>query len=537
MKPGVYQFLVGCFAALGSFLFGYDLGVIAEVVASTSFKNRFLKENANSRSGTVVALFTGGCFIGALCAGFTDPLGRRGTIFLACCVFVVGGAIQTSGVVIGMLYAGRLIAGIGVGLLTVSEVLPCSFFFSLHLQLAGFMSDVFIQMIIPIYQAEISHRRIRGRITSLQQLFNALGQIFATWIGYGCWRTWDATADSREWRVPLAIQIIPSLFLGALIYIFPESPRWLCDHDRWEEGLRNLAHLHAHDDTSDPYVIAEYNLIKAQIAQEHDQKKKTYLDLFGDWPNLRRTILVMMIQAACQMTGVSAIQYFSPQIFAQIGIPTGTTLMLSAVNAIIAFLGTSVCIMIIESIGRRPMEIYGGLVMAVTFAVNCALIKVFPATSTNNGAHWGFIVMTWVFNFVFFVTSGPLSWAIPAELFGTALRTKGVSWGAMSSFAFNTMIGQVTPIAITSIGWRYYLIFVICNVTNSLFFWAFLPETKGLNLEDMDDLFCNSATVVPGSSWQPASHIDDDAAKIADMEAVASRKPNVAHEEIPGSVA
>ena len=119
MKPGVYQFLIGCFAAIGSFLFGYDLGVIAEVVASSSFKTLFLQSNANSRSGTVVALFTGGCFVGAFLAGFTDRLGRRGTIFMACCIFVVGGAIQTAGVAIAMLYVGRLVAGTGVGFLTV----------------------------------------------------------------------------------------------------------------------------------------------------------------------------------------------------------------------------------------------------------------------------------------------------------------------------------------------------------------------------------------------------------------------------------
>lgn len=195
MKSGVYQFLVGCFAALGSFLFGYDLAVIAEVVASDSFKTLFLQENADTRSGTVVALFTGGCFIGAFGAGFCDRLGRRGTILMACCIFVVGGIIQTAGVAIGMLYAGRLIAGTGVGFLT---------------------------MIIPIFQAEISHRRIRGKITSLQQLFNALGQIFASWIGYGCYITWTGTGDSREWRIPLAIQIIPSLFLGSMIFLFPE---------------------------------------------------------------------------------------------------------------------------------------------------------------------------------------------------------------------------------------------------------------------------------------------------------------------------
>lgn len=294
-----------------------------------------------------------------------------------------------------------------------------------------------------------------------------------------------------------------------------QSPRWLCDHDRSDQALKNLAHLHSHDDTRDPYVIAEFNLIQTQIVEEHSQKPKTYLDLFRGWPNMRRTILVMAIQASCQMTGVSAIQYFSPQIYAQIGIPTDETLLFQAVNAIIAFLGTSVCILVIDSVGRRPLEIYGAGIMCVTFVVNAALIKVFPATSPNVGAHWSFVVMTWLFNFVFFITSGPLSWAIPAEMFGTALRIKGVSWGAMTSFAFNTMIGQVTPVAIAAIGWKFYIIFVICNICNGIFFWAFLPETKGLNLEDMDELFRDSPTFVPGTNWQPSSHVEEEARNLA----------------------
>ncbi|KAK5132214.1 hypothetical protein LTR08_009274 [Meristemomyces frigidus] len=487
MKSGVYQFLVGCFAAIGSFLFGYDLGVIAEVVASDSFKQLFLQHNADTRSGTVVALFTAGCFVGAFLASYSDPLGRRGTILMACCIFVVGGIIQTAGVVIAMLYVGRLIAGVGVGFLT---------------------------MIIPIYQAELAHRKIRGKITSLQQLFNAFGQIFATWIGYGCYMTWAGTGDSREWRIPLGCQIIPALFLGALIFLFPESPRWLCDHDRAEEGLKTLAKLHAHGDVNDAYVIAEYELIQAQIAQEHSQKKCGYLDLFRGWPNLRRTILVMAIQASCQMTGVSAIQYFSPQIYAQIGISTSESLLFQAVTAIFAFCGTAVCILTIDSIGRRPLEIYGCVFLSITFIINATIIKVFPATAPSTGAHWAFVVLTWLFVFVFFWTSGPLSWSIPAELFGTAMRLKGVSWGAMTSFAFNTMIGQVTPIAISAIGWQYYIVFIICNLANAIFFWAFLPETKGLNLEDMDELFRDHPTFVPGSDWKPSSHIDEVAREI-----------------------
>jgi len=261
--------------------------------------------------------------------------------------------------------------------------------------------------------------------------------------------------------------------------------------------------------------VAEFHLIQSQIAAEHAEKKKGYWDLFRDWPNVRRMIITMMIQASCQMTGISAIEYFSPQIYAQIGIPTAESLLFLGVNAILSLLGTITTILVIDKIGRRPLEIYGAFIMSATFLINAIIIKLFPADSPNSGAHWAFVIFGWVFNYVFWTTSGPLSWAIPAELFGTALRMKGVSVGAMTSFAFNTMIGQVTPVAIASIGWKYYILFIVCNFTSGLFFWAFLPETKGLNLEDLDELFYQSPVFVPGSKWVPSSHIDEDAKKIA----------------------
>jgi hypothetical protein len=106
--------------------------------------------------------------------------------------------------------------------------------------------------------------------------------------------------------------------------------------------------------------------------------------------------------------------------------------------------------------------------------------------------------------------SGTMSWIIPAEIFNTATRVKGMSLATMVSFAFNTMIGQVTPVALAKIGWRYYILFVVCDVTNALFFYLFLPETKGVTLEAMNDLFLNSPIVVPGSHWQPPLEVNVD---------------------------
>lgn len=267
------------------------------------------------------------------------------------------------------MYSGRFVAGLGIGTLV---------------------------MIIPVFQAELSHHKIRGTVTSLQQLFSSLGQVTAGWTAYGSYTTWTGTGDSREWRVPLAIQIIPALFLASLIFVFPESPRWLVDHDQHEKALENLARLHAHGDKTDSYVVAEYKMIQDQVQEEHIQKRNAYKQLFTSTPNMRRVIIVTMIQAGCQMTGVSAIQYFSPQIFEQIGISTGRTLLFTAVNGIIGLAGTSLEMCLIDRIGRRPLEIWGSVVMSITFIVGAVLIAKYPASVANTGAHWGFIITTWV---------------------------------------------------------------------------------------------------------------------------------------------
>lgn len=152
----------------------------------------------------------------------------------------------------------------------------------------------------------------------------------------------------------------------------------------------------------------------------------------------------------------------------------------------------------IDYFGRRKPLILGNLGNMVTYIVATALLSRFPPTSDSVGAHWGFIIMTWMYNFSFSATVGPLSWIIPAEIFDYSTRSAGVSIATMMSFAFNTLIGQVTPIALEAIGWRYYILFAVCNATNALFFWAVLPETKKVPLEEMDALFNEAPLFVPG---------------------------------------
>ncbi|KAK9454983.1 general substrate transporter [Dipodascopsis uninucleata] len=467
--PKVYQFLVCCFASVGSFTYGYDLGIIAQVIASESFISYFNNPNSD-QTGLVVSLFTAGAFAGAFVAGFlSDKLGRRGTIMAATIVFIFGSSLQCGAQNISYLFAGRFIGGMGVGNLT---------------------------MIIPLYQAELSHPSIRGRVTALQQFFLGIGALCASWIGYGCYLGFS---NNRQWRIPLGIQIVPAAILGSLIFMFPESPRWLIETDKGEQGLVTLAKLYAGGDLDDALVRVEFETIQASIVEERENRA-SWRELFTVRSNFRRLFLSVAIQASIQMTGVSAIQYYSTTIFAQIGLSTGRTLLFQAINSIIALIGQAICILVIDLTGRRWPLIWANLGNCATFIAACILLAVYPPSRPNNprGAQVGFIASTWIYNFSFSAFCGPLSWIIPAEVFNTATRSWGVAISTMTCFAFNTMIGQVTDKAMKSVGYKYYFLFIICNFTNALFFWAFLPETKEVPLESMNNLFENAPWFIPG---------------------------------------
>ncbi|GAQ02704.1 hypothetical protein ALT_0025 [Aspergillus lentulus] len=221
----------------------------------------------------VVSVFTGGAFFGAVVAGIAaNRLGRHWTIILGSLIFCLGGALHTSAKNLRCLYSGQLIAGLGVGVLV---------------------------MTVPLYQAEIAHPAIRGRLTGLQPLFTGLGATTA------------------------------------------ESPRWLMDHDRQQEALQTLARLHSNNDLNNTWVLAEYEQIRRTIQHEKENGASSPYELFKDPASFRRLVLVTAIQASVQMTGVSAIRYFSPSIYKQVGVGTAQALLYQGISYIWCIAGHS----------------------------------------------------------------------------------------------------------------------------------------------------------------------------------------------------
>ncbi|KAJ3854353.1 general substrate transporter [Lentinula lateritia] len=463
LSPKVYTWLCGLFASLGSIIFGYDLGVIAGDTMGSRFNNPNLE-------GLITSILHAHSFAGMFpVAHFADTLGRRKTIQIGALVYMLGGALQTGARNLDMIYAGRFFAGFGIGI----------------------MADL-----APLYQAEIAHPSIRGRLTTLQQFMLGIGAFAASWITYGTSAGLKGT--QAEWRVPLGIQIVPAIPLFAFILLLPESPRWLAEKGRLDEAARTLAKLHAHGNVNDPFVVSQMEDIKAEIQRAREIGSASWGELFTDSSNFRRVSLGYILQFSVQMTGVSAIQYYSTTIFTTMGFSATRVLLFQSINSVIALIGEACCVLWVDNTGRRMPLIVGNVASGLSFVVGSILMARWPGTVNK---YLLFENSTWVFNFFFSACIGPLSWAYPAEIYSTRTRAKATAVTSSASWISNFFIAQVTPVAFSHIGWKYYLVFAICGHTNALFVWAFYPETTGRRLEEMDALFQDAPLFVANTPY------------------------------------
>ncbi|KII89895.1 hypothetical protein PLICRDRAFT_174711 [Plicaturopsis crispa FD-325 SS-3] len=491
LPPKVYTWLCGLFASLGSIIFGYDLGVIAGVLPATDFIDRMgprYTSNENIK-GLVTSIFVLGCFFGMFPVAYSaDRFGRRITIMIGAAIYILGGALQTGAQNLNFMLGGRFFAGFGVGI----------------------MADL-----APMYQAEIAHPSIRGRLTTLQQFMLGIGAFIASWVTYGTSAGLKGTQS--EWRIPLGIQIIPALPLITFMLLLPESPRWLAEKGRMDEAQATLARLHAHGNLNDTLVLSQMADIKADLAKSREIGESGWDELFTVPSNLRRLSLGFILQFSVQMTGVSAIQYYSTTIFTTMGFSSTRILLFQSINSIIALIGEACCVIWIDRTGRRLPLIVGNVVSGLSFVVGAILMARWPGTVQNDAAHYIFIVTTWVFNFFFSACIGPLSWAYNAEIFSTRTRAKSTALTSASSWIsnftgypsglhqhwmeilfapsyFGTLFGYLT-------GSFADLVFAICGHTNALFMWAFYPETTGRRLEEMDAVFEDCPIFVPGTHY------------------------------------
>ncbi|KAM3498893.1 hypothetical protein MY10362_007813 [Beauveria mimosiformis] len=507
---GVVQspYVVACasLSAIGGILFGYDQGVISVILVMDQFLDRF-GEVSNAAPGSrfykglMTAMITLGAFIGAMNQGWlADAYSRKYSIMIAVAIFTVGSVLQTAAVDYPMLVAARLIGGIGIGMLS---------------------------MVVPLYISEISPPEIRGTLLVLEELSIVVGIVVSFWITYGT----QYIHSHWSWQLPFLLQIVPGLILGFSAVFLPFSPRWLASQGREQEALVELAKLRRLPAT-DARVQKEWSDIMtdakfqaAIVKQRHPSLtggstiSKVKLE-FAGWIDCvrpgcwRRTLVgaglmffstgencfsscnVEQKAKLAEFVGINALIYYAPTLFGTMGLDLNMSLVMSGVVNVAQLVGVVSSLWAMDRFGRRKLLLTGSVAMCISHIIITALVGMYSGNwPQHTTAGWTSVVFLFMYMLAFGASWGPVPWAMPAEIFPSSLRAKGVAISTCSNWINNFIIGLVTPPLVQNTGWGSYLFFTFFCMFSGLWTFYFVPETNGKTLEQMDEVFndCTSA--------------------------------------------
>ena len=452
MKPRIGSLtLVTLVAATGGFLFGYDTAVI-------NGANQFLKAHFGltpAQEGIAGASAILGCIPGAMAAGFlSDRFGRRKVLFLCAVLYAVSGALSALPRTFLEFLAARFISGLGIGASS---------------------------MVCPIYIAELAPAERRGRLGSLFQLGIVLG-IFLTlfvnaWIqGHGD-AAWNA---ARGWRWMLGAEVAPAGLLLALLFLVPESPRWLLQAGREAEARAVFE------------TLAEPARAQAEIAAVRaapDPGPGRFRELFH--ARFRRPLgIAVALMAFSQLCGINAIMYYSTKIFTTAGVGVKDAFISSVVVGLVNLAFTGVAIAFVDRAGRRTLLIVGMTVQVLALGAVGWMFRAGTGGLPLLAAILAFIA-------AFAMALGPVPWILCSEIFPTKVRGRAMSVATFTIWSACYVVAQTFPMLNDSpvIGPAMtFWVYAGFSLAGLLFVLARVPETRGRTLEEIEQMW------EPGSS-------------------------------------
>lgn len=459
-KPLLY--FTSVFVSLGVFLFGYDQGVMSGIITGPYFKD-FFNQPSRAEIGTMVAILEVGAFVSSLAVGRVgDIIGRRKTIVYGSLIFVVGGTLQAFATGMYMLILGRIIAGVGVGCLST---------------------------IVPVYQSEISPAHNRGLLACVEFTGNIIGYATSVWVDYFC----SFIENDNSWRIPLFMQCIMGTLLALGALIISESPRWLLDNDHDEEGIVVLADLHGGGDVHNARAREVFREIKMNVLLQRAEGERSYSDMWSRYK--KRLLIAMSAQAFAQMNGINVISYYAPMVFEQAGWVGRDAILMTGINGIIYTASTLPPWWLVDRWGRRPILLSGAIVMCL--ALSAISYWLFMDVSYTPSM---VVISVIIFNAAFGYSWGPIPWLYPPEILPLSIRAKGASLSTATNWAFNWLVGEMTPILQEWIKWRLYLVHAFFCACSFVVVYLCYPETKGVMLEDMDTVFGDQTTAATPST-------------------------------------
>ena len=449
-----FVWFMAAVAATGGLLFGFDTGVISGAIPF--MKLDFKLDDSQVENITTLGLI--GAVVGALVSGWvSDKAGRKNVILVSAIVFLTGALWCGFATSIASLLAARFYLGLAIGI-------------------ASFAT--------PLYIAEISPAKIRGTLVSMFQLLITVG-LLAAFLSDSFF------ADNKNvssWRPMFYVGVVPALILLIGMFFLPESPRWLLSKGREEESR------HIMEKTEDPSVLeSEMARLKKDILEASQQMSfgETFRQKWMVYP-LMLAICIMLFQ---QAVGINTIIYYGPSIFLKAGFEGNEAAIMASVSVgVINVIFTILSLFVIDKLGRRKLYFLGmgGIFVSLLLIAGC--FAYLP--HLGDFGRYAIVGAMLLYIAFFAVSMGPLAWVLITEVFPMKVRGVGSSIGSLSNWLFNSIVvwtffkvikGFTSLLGSEDMGTAgAFCSFALVAAIGLVWGIKFLPETKGMSLEDIE---------------------------------------------------
>jgi SP family arabinose:H+ symporter-like MFS transporter len=455
-KSSSYLVFITLVATLGGLLFGFDMAVISGVLP---FVQKQFSLTA-AAEGWFVSCAIVGCVIGVLFSGeLSDRWGRKILLIIAAILFLLSALGTALASNFTFLIIARMVGGMGVGVAS---------------------------NLAPLYISEIAPAAIRGRLVTFYQLAVTLGILVAYLTnagvlaysqehqGQSLGSVLDYILLDEVWRSMFAIGVLPSvLFLVGLLFV-PDSPRWLIQQGREIEGMSILTKINGQ-------AVAQQDVQNIRRTLSHDTG--SYKELFA--PGMRKALWIgLLLPLFSQFSGINAVIYYGPRILNDAGISIDNALLSQIILGAANLLFTLIAVWKVDQMGRRPLYLAG----AMGATISLFLTGLCFYTDATNNLFLLLSVIAFLACFAFSI--GPLKFVIAAEIFPNKIRGRALALSIMTMWVADTVVGQLTPILLESVGTAItFWIFAGCCLLSFWVVYKLVPETKGKTLEEIEDMY------------------------------------------------
>ncbi|XP_015959215.1 sugar carrier protein C isoform X1 [Arachis duranensis] len=457
-------------AAFGGLIFGYDLGISGGVTSMDPFLKKFfpdvyakehnIKPTDNQYckfDSQVLTLFTSSLYLAALVASIfaskvTRAFGRRLTMISGGVLFLAGAALNGFAQQVWMLIVGRMLLGFGIGCANQS---------------------------VPIYVSEVAPYKYRGALNMLFQLAITIGIFVANILNY----LFAKMENGEGWRYSLGLAGVPAIMIIIGAMFLPESPNSLIERGQAEKAKEELIKIRGTDDVDEEFK----DLVAASEASKQVKHPWSSLLKSEYRPHLTMAIAIPFFQ---QLTGMNVITFYAPVLFKTIGFGGTASLMSAMITGGCNALATLVSIFTVDKVGRRKLFLEGGAQMFICQLVIAAAIGSKFGTDGNPGVLPKWFALTVVVFICIYVAGfawswGPLGWLVPSEIFPLEVRSAAQSVNVSVNMIFTFAVAQVFTAMLCHMKFGLFIFFAFFVIVMSIFIYKFLPETKGVPIEEI----------------------------------------------------